>query len=131
MNVKVPNLELIIEALVPDLRIDAAYLMGSAVRGALRHDSDLDIALLPSKGYRFDDLERCALATELYSIAGREVDIGIISSKNLVYAKEALLTGMRIFARNQASIDETVANLLGMYVFFNEERSEVLRAYRV
>jgi len=113
-----------------DTRVLAAYLLGSAVSGRMRADSDIDIALLSRPGGRMDALERAALATKIAFEIGRDVDIGELGSGNLVYAKEALLTGRRIFSRDVSASDEAEATLLGMYTSFNEERREVLDAYR-
>jgi predicted nucleotidyltransferase len=125
------NIDAIAEILSQTPGVDAAYILGSAARGSMRPDSDLDIAILPLQNAPFTDLERIELGTALFSACGRIADTGILSSKNLVYAKEAILTGKRIYARNRVRADEAAANLLGMYYLFNEERSEVLNAYRV
>jgi len=123
-------IERIISFLKKDTRILAVYLLGSAGAGRLRPDSDIDLALLPVSGRHIDEFERVKLAADIALEIGREVDIGVISSNNLVYAKEALLGGKRIFVRDVQATDNAVATLLGMYVRFNEERWEVLDAYR-
>jgi len=123
--------EEIARILARDDRIEAAYLLGSAVEDRLRADSDVDIAVLPIMGQRIDDISRVSLATELFAAAGRTVDIGVLSSSNLVYARQAILTGIRIYVRDRTSADEAAARFMGMYAFFNEERAEVLRTYRM
>ena len=124
----------IARSLIPFLegeaRALAAYLLGSAVSGRLRPDSDVDIALLPYPGLRLGDPDRAALAARIAFEIGRDVDLGLLGSGNLIYAKEAIFTGIRIFSRNDAAADAAEATLLGMYVSFNEERQEVLDAYR-
>ena len=119
----------VVAILTQDPRVEAAYLLGSAVYGAMRPDSDVDIAILPAPAVCIDDINRIELGVDLTMAAGREVDLGIISSDNLVYAREALLTGRRIYARNPAIADAHAHILLGMYFCFNEERKEVLDAY--
>jgi predicted nucleotidyltransferase len=111
-------------------RILAAYLLGSAVSGRLRPDSDIDVALLPYPSCRLSDLDRANLGARIAFEIGREVDIGELCSSNLIYAKEAIFTGLRIFSRDARAADESAATLLGLYVAFNEERREVLDAYR-
>ncbi|GAB6060090.1 type VII toxin-antitoxin system MntA family adenylyltransferase antitoxin [Desulfonatronum parangueonense] len=118
------------QRLQQDQRVLAAYLLGSAASGRMRPDSDLDLALMTMPGKTLPPLDRIALAAELALEAGIVVDIGHLSSDNLVYAKEAILTGKRIFARDPLQADLTACTLLGMYVRFNEERREVLDAYR-
>ena len=123
------NPQAVIAILTLDPRVEAAYLLGSAVNGAMRPDSDVDIAILPAAAVRIDDINRIELGVDLTMAAGRDVDLGIISSDNLVYAREALLTGQRIYVRNPAVADAHTHILLGMYFCFNEERKEVLDAY--
>lgn len=113
-----------------ETRVLAAYLLGSAVSGRLRPDSDVDVALLPRPGLSFGDSDRAALAARIAFEIGRDVDLGLLGSGNLIYAKEAIFTGIRIFSRNDTAADAAEATLLGMYVSFNEERQEVLDAYR-
>jgi uncharacterized protein len=111
-------------------RILAAYLLGSAVTGRMRADSDIDLALLMFPGRRMGSLERGDLAAAIAFEIGRDVDIGMLESMNLVYAKEAILTGRRVFDRDPARTDVAETALLGMYAAFNEDRREVLDAYR-
>jgi len=129
-----PTVEEIASILIPciegDKRILAAYLLGSLVTGGMRPDSDIDIALLAFPGQSPGGIERAELAARLAFEIGREVDIGSLESINLIYAKEAILGGRRIFARDRGAADIAESSLLGMYVAFNEDRRELLDAYR-
>lgn len=116
--------------LAQDNRVLAAYLLGSAASGRMRPDSDLDLALMTMPDAELSSLDRIALAASLGLDLGIVVDIGELSSRNLVYAKEAILAGRRIFTRDLFQADLTACTLLGMYFQFNEERREVLDAYR-
>jgi uncharacterized protein len=58
------------------------------------------------------------------------VDLGEISSANLVYSTEAFLTGVPVFQRNPERAALRRAALMGMYIQFNLDRKEVLDAYR-
>jgi uncharacterized protein len=120
----------ITEKLAQDGRILAAYLLGSAVSGRMRPDSDIDLGVLIAPGRSFTDLDRLQLTSELTFDLGLPLDIGEISSRNLIYAKEAIFTGRRIFVRDRTAADLKVSTLLGMYLVFNEDRKEVLDAYR-
>ena len=120
----------LINLLAADPRIAAVYLLGSAVSGNMRPDSDIDLALLPERGCRLGSTDLLELASRLAMLAGRPVDLGLLSSKNLVYAREALMTGRRLFCRDDVFTETTAATLLGMYLKFNEDRREVLDAYR-
>ncbi len=108
----------------------AAFLLGSAVRNALRPDSDIDIAVLPAPGTRIGIEEKIELMANISRITGRDTDMGILDSTNLVYAKEAYLGGDCIFTRNQFYQELFGANVLGMYLTLRKEREEIENAYR-
>jgi predicted nucleotidyltransferase len=74
-------------------KIAAAYLLGSAAEGRLRAESDVDIALLPVRGASLGGLPRMNLAADLELLLGRPVDLGLLHTGNLVYAKEAVAHG--------------------------------------
>lgn len=100
--------------------------------GGDRHvagDSDVDIALLPSDGATIPVLDRLALGAELSAIVGREVDIGVLSMSNLVYAKEAVARGRLIFERDHVVTARFAMYVLSMYASLQEARREVLRTY--
>jgi uncharacterized protein len=80
--------------------VAAAYLLGSAVEGRLRSDSDVDIAVLPTTSDGLSTLERLSLAAALCGIAEREIDLGVLTTRNLVYANEAVTRGRLIFDRD-------------------------------
>ncbi len=133
MNV-IPAVKKVVTAYAAqDERILAVYLLGSVARGQQRPDSDIDIGLLlePGPEHRISAIERTQIANELSVTFTRTVDIGEISSKNLVYSYEALLTGIPLYKRDEYRADLARANLLGMYLQFNIDRREVLDAYSV
>ena len=78
------------ERLQANHRIAAAYLIGSGAEGRLRAESDVDIAVLPARGTTLTVPERMDLAADLAALAGRTVDLGILQTGNLVYAKEVM-----------------------------------------
>ncbi len=123
------------EQLAPPLRrrsdIAAAYLLGSALHGRLRPDSDIDVALLPAAEGAIRLPARMALAAELGENLGRTVDLGIISSANLVYAAEAILGGRRIVTIDAEYVMAMETRLLGGYLQLKQDRREVEAAYRV
>lgn len=109
--------------------IAAAYLLGSAVAGQMRDDSDIDIALLPIAGKTVSLQERLAMAAALELQLGRTVDIGVITSANLVYASEAILKGTRIDVGDTDYTEAMETRQLGCYLQFREDRREVEEAY--
>lgn len=117
------------ERLKTNDRIAAAYLLGSAEEGRLRPDSDVDIALLPTRGATFSGRECLDLAADLATLVGRTVDLGVLHTGNLVYAKEAVSRGRVIFERDHAARLRFAALVLSMYADLQENRREVLHAY--
>jgi predicted nucleotidyltransferase len=109
--------------------IAAAYLLGSAAEGRLRSDSDVDIAILPIAPNGLPLAERLSLAADLGRLAGREVDLGVLTNRNLVYAKEAVTRGRLVFDRDHSTTATFEMYALSMYASLQEARREVLLAY--
>lgn len=122
-------LRAVADRLAEDARIAAAYLLGSGATGRLREDSDVDIAILPVRGVSFTGSERLDLAADLAMLAGRPVDLGILHTGNLVYAKEAVAGGTVIFERDSAARAGFAGLVLSLYADLQENRREVLHAY--
>ena len=117
------------ERLAQEEDLAAVYLLGSGARGSLRADSDLDFALLPSRGCVISPADRLLLAADLEGLAGRPVDLGVLSTANLVYAKEAVAQGVLIFERDPLARARFAMLALSMYAALQESRREVLQAY--
>lgn len=118
------------EILAADARVLAVYLLGSALRGNLGQESDIDLALMLEAGAEMSPRERLRIANDLAYKLERSVDLGEISSANLVYSREVFLSGVPIFQRNPEKASLRRAGLMGMYIQFNLDRKEVLDAYR-
>ncbi len=111
--------------------VAAAYLLGSAAHGRMRPDSDIDVALLPARGRDIPLPARLELAAELERRLGRNVDLGVITPANLIYAAEAILNGRRLVTMDEEFTAETETRLLGCYLQLKQDRREVEKAYRV
>jgi len=107
----------------------AAYLHGSTVKGTARAGSDVDIAVLPKAGEHITLKTRLECAGELESVLGCPVDIGELSTRNLIYAKEVVLGGQELFSRNPFESERFMATCLAMYSELQQQRKEVLDAY--
>ena len=118
------------ETLSGDARILAVYLLGSALKGELGPGSDIDLALMLEQGAQMSSQERLNIAGDLACQLERTVDLGEISSANLVYSREAFLAGLPVFQRDPEKAALRRAGLMGMYIQFNLDRKEVLDAYR-
>jgi len=125
------GLEKILPIFERDPRILALYLLGSAHSGRMRKDSDVDLAVMPEPGVELSGVERSDLAAQAALELGRDVDLGEASTRNLVYAREAILNGRRLFARDLVRTELREATLLGLYARFHDERREVADAYRI
>lgn len=110
-------------------RVLAAYALGSAVRGTLRPDSDIDIGILAFRDDSLSASEIRHLAADLSIEFRRPVDLGMVSSANLIYSRQCLLGGIRIFCRDPARAELRAASLLGMSMQFDLDRQEVVHAY--
>lgn len=109
--------------------VAAAYVLGSSVEGRVREDSDVDIAVLPVRGHALTSRQRLDLAADLGELAGREADVGLLSTANLVYAKEAVSRGLLLFERDPAARARFAMLVLSMYASLQEARREILHAY--
>lgn len=107
----------------------AAYLHGSTAKGTARADSDIDIAVLPKTGQHLPLKIRMECAGKLESILGCPVDIGELSTRNLIYAKEVVADGQEIFTANRFESERFMATCLAMYSELQQQRKEVLDAY--
>lgn len=107
----------------------AAYLHGSTAKGTARPDSDIDIAVLPEPGQQIPLKTRLECAGELEGILGCPVDIGELSTRNLVYSKEVAVGGQEIFSSNRFESERFIATCLAMYAELQQQRNEVLDAY--
>lgn len=129
-----PDMQTLTEDLTKVLQgtasIAAAYVLGSAVTGRLRNDSDIDIALLPMEEQDISVQTRLALAGQLETRLKRTVDVGVITARNLVYAKEAILNGRRIVTLQKEYAEATETRLLGCYLTFRQDRAAVEKSYR-
>lgn len=106
----------------------AVYLHGSFSKGTMRKDSDIDVAIIVS-GKKPDRIKLLEFSSDLELKLNRVIDIGIISSENLVYSKEVIINGICIYSRDSNLRQLNEATLLSMYVDFQFERREVLNAY--
>lgn len=125
------QIKAIIAAVEDDQRVVALYMLGSAASGTMRADSDVDLAILPAAGRTLGSVERAELGSRIAYDPGREVDVGLVSSSNPVYSRQALLTGRLLFCRDLYYTQLMAASLLGLYDRFQGERKELLNAYRI
>jgi len=124
-----PIIQQIGQQLSQDPDLLAAYLLGSAMTANFRPDSDLDLALLPYPGRSYPLKRRLALAVDLQDRFGYLFDIGLLCTRQLVYTKEALTKGYRLFCRDEFRHDLFAATALSCYAQLRHERREIENGY--
>jgi len=109
--------------------VHAVWILGSAVAGRLRDESDVDLAVLYREGALLD-LERVgALASDIEGIVGRQVDMGRLDTRNLIYAMEAIREGVLLYQRDSTVTDRFVDRVSALYFDLKRERKVVEDAY--
>ncbi|NCD41214.1 MAG: hypothetical protein EOL88_03890 [Bacteroidia bacterium] len=75
-------------------------------------------------------LSACAHSSAVLSgVVGRQVDIGVISPRNLVYAMQAVSMAQLLFCRNAVEKDQIIMRVYSLYAKLREDRAEVEQAY--
>jgi predicted nucleotidyltransferase len=94
--------------------VDLAVLFGSAAKGKLRPNSDIDIGILPSSDGALGFEDELALGAELERILGREVDLVRLDTASTVLRFEAS-QGRRLYESRQGAFADFVARALVEY----------------
>lgn len=115
---------------IKDNRILSIYLLGCIVNGNFNDNSDIDIALMLYPEMDINPMELLEISSVLSIKLGRRVDLGLLSSKNLIYVSEVLYKGEILFTKSEDDNNLNRVKLLSLYLSFNDERKEVLDAYR-
>ncbi len=79
----------------------AVFVLGSAVTGNLRPDSDIDLAVMAEQGISIPATEKMRWIGDLSFDLARTVDLGDIISTSLAYSREALLKGMAVYVKDE------------------------------
>ena len=117
-------------AAYPDLQ--GIYVYGSSAEDTSRADSDIDVAvLLPHQ-------TAAACGSLALSDARFRLErtllrrIGLVNARisPIVLQKEIVASGVCVFARDPIRIDEYEMLVLWLYGKLNEERKEILEAFR-
>jgi predicted nucleotidyltransferase len=109
--------------------IVAVWLLGSALTGRLRDDSDVDFAIYYEPGTARDFDVRGRLLLDLEAILQRTVDLGRLSSRNLVYAVQATQHGQLLYARDPQEALAIVSRMQSLYLDLKHDRKIVEDAY--
>jgi len=105
----------------------AAYLIivfGSAARGRLRPDSDIDLAFLSK--YEFSPYDVFMAAQELAGILDRDVDLVDLSKASTVFQAQIVGKGKVLFCSDDKERMVFAMTALKKYAKLNEERACIL-----
>jgi predicted nucleotidyltransferase len=120
-------IDLLIES-IPD--VCAVYLFGSHASGDDRHDSDVDIAILPSRDQArpLDPVKLFSIRESLAARCSRDVDLVDLRTAPVVLAKEIIGADRRVFCSDCNHADEFEMLTLSLYQKLNDERRKILDA---
>lgn len=106
----------------------AIVIFGSAVRGSLREDSDIDIAFLSEQ--ETDEYQIFLAAGQLAEKLGRDVDLVDLKKASTVFKAQVIGYGKAIYVADANKFDNERIRILKEYALLNEEREEILKAIR-
>jgi len=107
----------------------AVWGLGSAFGDRMRPDSDVDLAVLYEEGHSEDFARVGGLSLDLESIFGRTVDLGRLSTRNLVYAFQAISRGTLLYSRDADAVNRFAGRVFSLYSDFKQDRKVVEDAY--
>jgi predicted nucleotidyltransferase len=116
------------EALLPDERVSAALLFGSAAKGAARASSDLDVAIVARSAGEAAalDAESLDLAGRLSLAAARDVQLVVVERADPVLGRQAFLGARALFDRDPVRTADVLERILIEY--FDGEYHRRMRA---
>ena len=113
-------------------QVQAVYLFGSYGTEDERPSSDVDLALLlpPEQAKAEGSLLLGELHLALAELLGKEVDLVNLRQVSTVFQKEIVMTGRQIFCADSYAAAEFEMLTLSYYQKLNEERREILAAFK-
>lgn len=105
------------------------WLLGSAASGRLREDSDVDFAVLYRENSHFAFEEHGRLASDLEAILGRPVDLGRLTTRNLIYAYEAIRQGKLVYELGPGEANDFAERVAALYFDLKRDRKVVEDVY--
>jgi predicted nucleotidyltransferase len=110
--------------LIKELDPFLIYLFGSAVKGRMRKDSDIDIAYLSDKS--IDQYQQFMLAQDLAAILDKDVDLVDLNKVSTVFQAQIIYTGQIIYCCDQERRMKFEMKTFKMYAKLNEERKIII-----
>ncbi|WP_315119180.1 type VII toxin-antitoxin system MntA family adenylyltransferase antitoxin [uncultured Clostridium sp.] len=116
------------EVLVKRINPYLIYVFGSAAKGILREDSDIDIAFLSEES--FSDYEIFMIAQELASNLNRDIDLIDLKKASTVFKAQIVGTGIKIYCTDETKRMYFEMRTLKEYALLNEEREIILKGIK-
>jgi predicted nucleotidyltransferase len=118
------EISIIIKILADRLSASLIYVFGSAARGEMTRESDIDIAFLCNRSP--DEYEVFVIAQEMASMLGKEVDLINLDKASTVLQAQVVSMGKAIYCRSREKRLIFEMNVLKEYARLNEERRPVI-----
>lgn len=115
---------IIIKTITDRLGARLIYVFGSAARGEMTEESDMDIAFLPDGSP--DQYEVFVAAQELAGMLNREVDLVNLDRASTVLQAQVVSTGKVIYCKRREKRLIFEMNVLKEYARLNEARRPVI-----
>ncbi|MBA1334133.1 MAG: hypothetical protein HPY66_1617 [Firmicutes bacterium] len=122
--IKETDIGLIIQKLIERLDPCLIYMFGSAARGEMTGESDVDIAFLCDCSP--DEYEIYVIAQEIACMLDREVDLVNLERASTVLQAQVVSTGKVIYCKHQGKRMIYEMNVLKDYARLNEERKPII-----
>jgi predicted nucleotidyltransferase len=106
------------EALDREPRIAYALVFGSAARGSMHHESDLDVAVGLAAGVSLDARETGTLVADLERAAGRAVDLVFLHEAPPALAYRIFRDGVTLVERDHRAFADRKARAILEYLDF-------------
>ena len=124
INLNEDTLCLIKDYLIEKTAPDVIILFGSAAKGKLRCDSDIDLAILSDQTY--EDYDLFMIAQGLADRLDRDVDLVHLNKATTVFQAHVISTGKVLYCADELKRALFYMLTLKKYAQLNEERECVL-----
>jgi len=124
----IDNLHKVVELLIRKIDPYVIYLFGSAAKGEMRDDSDMDFAF-----YSSIEMEPFALhlvKQEISEILNRDVDLVDMKKVSTVFNAQIISSGYSVYCSDSSIRANMEIKILKEYALLNEERAEILQNIR-
>lgn len=118
----------LIQEIVKELQPAFILLYGSFAKGTNHEQSDLDLAYFSDR--ELSTYERFILASNLSSLAEREVDLIDVKKIDTVFTMQIYSEGIPIYIADENTFISQRIRAYSMYVTLNEQRAPVIKAIK-